>query len=92
MFEIWTDHNNLQYFRQPQKVNRRQARWITELANCDYMLHHKARSLNKKADALSRRADHDMGKHDNENMTLLPDQVFRATTSNLEPNLYKEEI
>ncbi len=26
------DHQNLQYFRKPQKVNRRQARWITELA------------------------------------------------------------
>ena len=22
IFEIWTDHQNLQYFRQPQKVNR----------------------------------------------------------------------
>ncbi len=28
-FKIWTDHQNLQYFRKPQKVNRRQARWIT---------------------------------------------------------------
>ncbi|SJL14247.1 uncharacterized protein ARMOST_17703 [Armillaria ostoyae] len=24
-FEIWTDHQNLQYFRKPQKLNRRQA-------------------------------------------------------------------
>ncbi len=24
--EIWTDHQNLQYFRKPQKLNRRQAR------------------------------------------------------------------
>ncbi len=31
-FEIWTDHQNLQYFRKPQKLNRRQARWVTELA------------------------------------------------------------
>ena len=30
-FEIWTDHQNLQYFRKPQKLNRRQARWQTEL-------------------------------------------------------------
>ncbi len=28
-FEIWTDHQNLQYFRKPQKLNRRQARWVT---------------------------------------------------------------
>lgn len=91
-FEIWTDHNNLQYFRQPQKVNRRQARWITELANYDYTLHHKPGSLNKKADALSRRPDHDMGKHDNENRVLLPDQIFRNTMWVLEPNVYEPEI
>jgi hypothetical protein len=24
-FEIWTDHANLQYFKKPQKLNRRQA-------------------------------------------------------------------
>ena len=30
VFEIWSDHLNLQYFRQPQKLNRRQARWKTE--------------------------------------------------------------
>ncbi|SJL10871.1 uncharacterized protein ARMOST_14266 [Armillaria ostoyae] len=30
--EIWTDHQNLQYFRKPQKLNRRQARWVTKLA------------------------------------------------------------
>src|SRR4030095_16723458 len=30
-FEIWTDHQNLQYFKKPQKLNRRQARWLTEL-------------------------------------------------------------
>ena len=91
-FEIWTDHNNLQYFRQPQKVNRRQARWITELANYDYTLHHKPGSLNKKANALSRRPDHDMGKHDNKNQVLLLDQIFRNTAWALEPNVYEPEI
>ncbi len=30
-FEIWTDHQNLQYFRKPQKLNHCQARWVTEL-------------------------------------------------------------
>jgi len=25
-FEIWTDHGNLKYFREPHKLNRRQAR------------------------------------------------------------------
>ena len=39
-FEIWTDHQNLQYFRKPQKLNRRQARWVTELAEYHFSLHH----------------------------------------------------
>ena len=36
-FEIWTDHQNLQYFRKPQKLNRRQARWQTELQEYDFL-------------------------------------------------------
>jgi len=31
VFEIWTDHQNLQYFRQPQKVNRRFTLWPPHL-------------------------------------------------------------
>jgi hypothetical protein len=29
--EVWTDHANLQYFHEPQKLNRRQACWLTQL-------------------------------------------------------------
>ena len=52
-FQIWTDHKNLQYFREPQKLNRRQARWFTELAEYNFMLHHRPGQLNKIADYLS---------------------------------------
>ncbi len=37
--EIYTDHKNLSYFRQPQKLNRRQARWVTELQEYDYFIY-----------------------------------------------------
>ena len=77
-FEILTDHQNLQYFKTPQKVNRRQARWITELSEFDFVLSHRAGALNKKADLLSRRADHDQGKGDNENVVLLKPEYFRS--------------
>jgi len=30
-FEIWTDYKNLKYFREPYKLNRRQARWYLKL-------------------------------------------------------------
>ena len=77
-FEILTDHQNLEYFKKPQKINRRQARWITELAPYYFTLKHRAGALNKKADLLSRRADHDMGKDDNRDVVLLKPEYFRA--------------
>ncbi|SJL02936.1 uncharacterized protein ARMOST_06277 [Armillaria ostoyae] len=52
--EIWMDHQNLQYFRKPQKLNRRQARWVTELAEYHFVLKHKPGTANVKADLLSR--------------------------------------
>jgi hypothetical protein len=37
---VRTDHKNLQYFRQPQKINGRQARWFEFLQDFDYTLEH----------------------------------------------------
>jgi hypothetical protein len=53
-FEIWTDHQNLTYFREAQKINRRQACWYTELQDFDFELIHKKGSQMGKADLLSR--------------------------------------
>ncbi|SJL13410.1 uncharacterized protein ARMOST_16853 [Armillaria ostoyae] len=77
-FEIWTDHQNLQYFRKPQKLNRRQARWVTELAEYHFTLHHKPGTSNKKADLLSRRADHPQGQDDNDEIIVLTPEHFRT--------------
>jgi hypothetical protein len=76
-FEIWSDHQNLQYFRKPQKLNRRQARWTTELAEYHYTLHHKPGKQMIKVDILSRRADHNQGKEDNQDIILLKPEHFR---------------
>ena len=73
-FEIWTDHANLTFFRSPQKLNRRQARWQLELAEYDFLIVHKPGTTMTKADALSRRPDYDKGENDNENVTLIKDQ------------------
>ena len=53
-FEVWTDHANLTYFRSPQKLNRRQARWQSELSEFNFTLVHKPGTTMGKADALSR--------------------------------------
>jgi len=70
-FKIWTDHQNLTYFKQPQKLNRQQAHWLSELANYHFTLHYVPSKQNTKADALSRRHDLDTGERDNENENLL---------------------
>ncbi|KAF8644086.1 hypothetical protein AX16_008700 [Volvariella volvacea WC 439] len=79
-FEIWTDHQNLTYFKEPRKLNRRQARWWTELAKYHFTLHHKPGSSMGKADALSRLSHHDHGDDDNKDIVLLkPEWFLRAT-------------
>lgn len=52
-FEIWTDHANLQYFKKPQNLNRQQARWLTEIQEFHFTLHHIPGKSNSKADILS---------------------------------------
>src|SRR5262249_34966580 len=91
-FEIYTDHKNLDYFRKPQKLNGRQARWMTQLANYNYSLHHRPGASMKKADSLSRRPDHNRGEKDNENLTLLKPQHFRANTFHLLPTVPSEYL
>ena len=74
--KVLSDHMNLQYWRQPQKISRRVAREVLELAEYDLEIHHLPGKANGRADALSRRPDYDQGEHDNENVTVLPDRLF----------------
>jgi hypothetical protein len=79
---IYTDHANLQYWRQPHKISQRIAREVLELSEFDIELCHIPGKNNGQADALSRCPDYDQGEHDNENVTVLPDWIFiqsRAT-------------
>jgi hypothetical protein len=77
-FEIWTDHKNLEYFMTARKLNRRQARWSLELADYDFILRHRPGQLNKKADLLSRRKDHQRGvEEDNAGVTMLKQEFLR---------------
>ena len=78
--QIYTDHDNLRYYRDPQKLNRRVARYLGVLADFDYELHH-IKGTKNWADPLSRRPDHDDGKEDNEAMIALPAEVFARAAS-----------
>jgi len=74
---VWTDHHNLTYYMHPQKLTRRQVRWMVELMDYDIKLQHKAGSKMIVADALSRRADWLKGiEADNDQVVALPDNLW----------------
>ena len=52
--QVFTDHKNLTYFRQPQALNCRQARWLVDLANFDLRMIHVPGKLLAGPDTLSR--------------------------------------
>ena len=74
--KVRTDHKNLQYFREPQKITGRQARWIEFLQDFDYQLEHIPGSSNTIADLLSRRKDLNKGVDSDQPRVLLPPTLF----------------
>ena len=75
---LLTDHKNLTYFHQPQKLSQRQAHWMMFLQDFDLHFVHVPGSAMGPADALSRLTDPDTSS-DNTNVTLLPDDLFIHT-------------
>ena len=63
---VHTDHANLTYWRQPQKISRRIARQVLELEEYNIKLQHVPGKNNGRADALSRRPDYNQGTSDNQ--------------------------
>ena len=79
--EIWSNHQNLTFFRTAQKLTRRQARWALYMTHFDYILYHKPGKTMQAKDPLSRRADHEMGINlDNTNQVLLKPEFFAINT------------
>ena len=64
---------NLLYFKEPHKLNRRQARWMLDISNYDLKLIHVPGKELAGPDALSRRPDLiPKENNDNKQITLLP--------------------
>ena len=74
---IYSNHQNLTYFQNAQKLNRRQAQWSLYLSEFDVKLIHQAGSKMVQSDTLSQQPDliPDVD-HNNENMMLLLDDLF----------------
>jgi len=86
---ILSDHQNLTYYRQPQRLNGRQARWLLLLSEYDFELQHLPGTKMIQSDALSRRTDHHPDDDPNEALvTMLPDKLFiRIIDHHLQENL-----
>ena len=89
---VHTDHANLTYWRQPQKISRRIARQVLKLEEYNIKLQHVPGKNNGHADALSRRPDYDQGTADNQNVTVLPDKLFIRALASQESNQDEEVL
>jgi reverse transcriptase-like protein len=76
---VRTDHKNLQYFRQPQKITGHQARWMEFLQDFDFTLTHVPGNTNTIVDLLSRRRDL-YKRVDSQMCVLLPLSLFLRRT------------
>ena len=75
-FEVQTDHANLLFWKSPQKLNRRTARWHSELQDYNFTLKHIAGKTNAAADMLSKPPGVEQGKKDNQEITMLDPTIF----------------
>ena len=82
---VHTDHANLMAWTQPQKISRRVARLIQALEEFPIKLKHISGNANGCADTLSRRADYDQGDGDNEEVVILPEELFIRTLQTIPP-------
>ncbi|KAG5726085.1 hypothetical protein E4T56_gene1635 [Termitomyces sp. T112] len=53
--QVYSDHNNLQYFTTTKQLSRCQARWSETLLEYNFTIHYRPRRLGAKPDALTRR-------------------------------------
>jgi len=60
--QVFTDHQNLEYFTTTKTFNRRQARWDQELTGIDFKVYYRPGTQNGKPDALSRRPEYRVQK------------------------------
>ena len=73
---IHTDHANLTYYRNPQKLTPRAKQAVAQIMQYDITIKHKPGILNK-ADALSRRPDYPTTLEEQHTMAF-PDNMFSS--------------
>jgi len=69
--QVFSDHQNLEYFTATKVLNRRQARWAQELAGIDLRIYYQPGTQNGKPDALSRRSEYHPEKGEVEKQPII---------------------
>ena len=82
-FEIWMDHENLKYFREPHKLNRRQTRWYLKLQDYDFILQYIPGKTNTQVDILSRKDQIDTWEDNKDVQILKKDLWARRMTAEI---------
>jgi hypothetical protein len=88
---VYSDHQNLLYWKEPHKISRRVAREVLRLSEYNIEIRHIKGTANGRADALSRRPDYDQGTEDNTNVTVLPERLFARTTVTIASQHHQDE-
>ncbi|CCO36331.1 hypothetical protein RSOLAG1IB_11709 [Rhizoctonia solani AG-1 IB] len=83
---IFTNHRNLEYWKESRTFNRRHARWHLLLSDFNFRIMYRPRKQSGKPNALSRQSNHANIPPDNQSM--LPNSVF----ANLATVLPEKEI
>ena len=80
LVKVFTNHRNLLYFKEPRKLNRRQARLMLDISDYDLKLIHVPGKELAGPDALSRGPDLiPKSNNNNDQITLLPESLFINT-------------
>ena len=78
--KVFTNHKNLLYFKEPRKLNRRQARWMLDISDYNLKLIHVPGKELAGPNALSRRPNLiPKENNNNDQITLLPKSLFVNT-------------
>jgi hypothetical protein len=73
---IYSNHQNLLYWKELHKISRHVAREVLMLSEYNFEIRHIKGTANRQADALSRHPDYDQGQNDNQDVMVLPEQFF----------------
>ena len=80
-FEVWTDHENLKYFREFHKLNSQQARQYLKLQDYDFELCYIPGKTITKADILSRKNQVDTRDNNKDVQRLKEELQMRRITA-----------